>query len=333
MADVAALCLTVLQVMTPTAVAQRTFPRAAPRNNPDSPQQAVARAEAERQAEASATPVFKWSGPTIAFKSRCFSGVCLGDDAAKLSSLNIGWLGAARSAQGTRFIQIVDAAYRGLSEVDQVTLAAALTPAFEGFTESPSYRTLVPMGPGGGSDYIVLNANTVKALSKATLCAVLPALGIFKSESGHYTSVLMLPEDGKLAVVRIERQWILDVPQNASNVQQSQVVSQELKELSNQIGDVYVASWAANDHDNTTVEAISEDTVAYFTWSDMTKPKLTFYSRALAAFQRQNRDYDQRFKWGGGETGIDWEKLSSFVNGTLSAAAGCEVKPAAVKIN
>lgn len=338
---IAVLWLIGLQINAPIAVAQTVA-------------EAVKRSQAEDQARQSAMPQFKWSGQTAPFKSRCFSDVCLGDDLAKLSNLKIPWLGSelisakkleqgvalgnenrgkehTRSAKGVRFVQIVDASYRGLSEADQVTLASALTPPFTGFASDLNYRMLVP---SSGFDYIVASAEVLNTMNRATVCAVLPALGVFRSESGYETSVLLVPENGKMAVARIARRWTLNVPGNASNVQQSQAISQQIAELRKQISETYGGHWINQ-------AAVSDDTVAYYDESDIRHPRLTLYTRSFAAYQllydgtfqtkAEQRDQNR----GSVEAKIHWGKVSEFMDAHLATMPGCEIKPTsgAVSIN
>ena len=299
--------------------------------------QAVNKQVAEVQARQSAAPQFKWSGQTVPFKSRCFSDVCLGDDLAKLDSLKISWLGSAfalgdRTAPRGNMLQGIAAAFRGLNEADRKTLASALTNSFI-YGKGSDYSEYKDLIPGGTFDYIVISADTLIPLNRATPCAVLPVLGVFKSQNGHYTSVLLMPENGKLTVVRIVRRWVLEAPAGASEVQQVQAIRHQLDDLSNQIGETFGGGWQRGAEFESM--RVSADTVGYFNINRGAHPKLTLYTRSFAAYQELI--YDDRFPEpdrGGAESPIDWQKVVSFVDKALSAAPGCEVSPAPpVKIN
>ena len=295
---------------------------------------------------------FKWSGPTVTFVSRCFSEVCLGDDVAKLSSLRIAWLAEdfkspnkldqeryasqQRRKLSPEKLQSINAAFRGLSQIEQEILASAKSRGEAGNDNpSPDYFNYKNLVPFGRFDYVAINTDVLNALKGAAPCVTVPIIGAFKSESGNYTSVMLLPENGKLVVTRIARKWVLDVPRNASSIQQTQIVSQELNQLGTQIGESYVKQWIADDRHLpvSASMAVSDDAVAYFNWDDTTQPTLTFYDRSIAAYQTQNRDYDARFKHAGGETGINWETLFFAINSVLATSPACEIKAVPVKIN
>ncbi len=130
----------------------------------------VKRQEALDQARRSAVPQFKWGGPTITFKSRCFSDVCLGDDVTKLSNLKVTWLEdqwvspnkldqerRVREQQRRRspeMLQLVDAAFRGLNQAEQGTIASNRLALGQGSgPDYSAYQVFVPVG----IDHIVIS--------------------------------------------------------------------------------------------------------------------------------------------------------------------------------
>ena len=143
---------------------------------------------------------------TVTFKTECISNVCLGDDLAKLGKLNIAWL--AEKPQPTHAHSKFERTYplnpQDLRDVQK---------GFHGLTDVEYKVLATSVGDPGISDsniaqfaptvmHIVLQGTNMALLEKATACNGMPVHGIFKSESGHLTSVLLMSNNGKLALRR-----------------------------------------------------------------------------------------------------------------------------------
>ena len=264
-----------------------------------------------------------------ALPNKCFSKVCIGDDIAKLSSLNISWLREeypdAKKLEngvmlrptgrtpGTALLQAVAAAYRGLSEAERKTLALTLTGSYAQSREE-EYKLLIP---SGRFSYLVLGSDVLKILNTrvSAICAMLPIYGAFKSESGHNTSVLLMPENGKLTVARIVRQWVFNAPTDISEHQQMQVLDAQLKDLSKQIVETYgtavypeIGTVQIQRH----LPPIPDERVV--------RANLGFYSEAY-------------YKWSAWEARWGWPAEPPPIDKELSSAPGCDVKPVSVTIN
>jgi hypothetical protein len=257
--------------------------------------------------------------PVSIFKSTCFSDVCLGDDLNKIGGLKITWLSEA--TRNTRYhplnpqnVRDAQKAFRGLTDADYKVLAGSIY--FSGTSDENINIILPPIV------HIEINDATLPILKKATTCtATLPVHGIFKSESGHYTSVLLLSDNGRLRVVKAARRWMPNFPATATDAQKDQMANQQLGELSQQINDAYGAFWHADGgtvNRTTNFSARSKDAVAYLDTRDMAHPVMTFYTATFAAFAKSDSP---------------WDAAIAGYERALANTPGCAVATPTLKIN
>jgi hypothetical protein len=194
------------------------------------------------------------------------------------------------------------------------------------------------MGPTGDQDINILlpqtdltrfeiNNITLPILKRATtVCTALPIVfGIFRSESGHYTGVVLAPENGKLKVVKMSRRWMPSFPENATYEQKAQIAAQQLNELKKQIPEVYGGDWnmdAGLDGGGNKDRSVTGDgAVAYFSTKDFTHPALGFYDIAFHQYFVNKAEKDP------------WEYVVMGYERALANIPGCAVLKPAFKIN
>jgi len=268
-------------------------------------------------------------------KTDCISDVCLGDDLGKIIALKITWLDE-RSQLQPRTPQTGRSIAKGYEPVMNPQDLREVEKDFRGLTDS-EYRLLATsVGVGGVPDeaveifvpqtvHIVLLNTTLPILKKTITCSAVPLHGIFKSENGHLTSVLLMSDSGKFTVVKLARQWVLNPPTNANSAQQNQVVNEQLNALYKQIRETYSGTWIQDRYYVPPVSASvrSGDSVAYFNWSDMSHPILTLYAAAFQKLESQGGVYPRG----------DWRNVAGTYEQTLAKSPGCAVKAPAIKIN
>jgi hypothetical protein len=272
---------------------------------------------------------------TVPFKSLCFSNVCLGDDLTKISALRItSWFSEENQRKQPPTPRSGVVYHQSAPRPRPVSPAniKMVQKAFLGLTEA-DYRVLASSVPSGGSLnqdiqlflppvlFVELNDATLPLLRKALTCTALPVHGIFKSESGHYTSVLLLSDHGKLRVVKTARKWMPAFQETTTDTQKAQISSQQLNELWKQIIETYGGDWHNNGgtvQRTTNFTAKSDDAVAYFDTRDMAHPVMTLYASAFSQFTKSNDP---------------WDAVATGYEQTLASTPGCAVSTPSVKIN
>jgi hypothetical protein len=285
-------------------------------------------------ASTQAQTIIRNQGATNGFKSTCFSNVCLGDDLTKIAGMKIVWLPEMRPENrrpgdwtppvAPSVLKIVDTAFRGLSDSEKKTVAAAVPgPGAPSADDAQYFQDFVPM-----TMHVVLNASVMGILKKATPCGALPIHGIFKSESGHFTSVLLLPTGGRLAVVRVSRRWAFSVP-NGTAEQQNQAISKQLTDLGAQLLDTHGGVWVKDTYyvQPISSSAFSDEAAAYLQWSDPARPHMSFYTRDFAKFQANHSRTPHA------EAPIAWDHAIETSERTLASEPRCAIQPTSVSIN
>jgi hypothetical protein len=175
--------------------------------------------------------------------------------------------------------------------------------------------------------HVEVNAATLPILRKATTtCTAMPVHGVFLSESGHYTDLLLLSDNGRLRVVRTTRRWMPNFPSTATDQQKSQIADQQYTELVKQIDDVYGGNWVFDKYyvPPHSASARSDDAVGYFDYRDIVHPVLVFYNATFSKFQRQSAVNGSP---------IQWSNVTASYERALANTPGCAVKAPALKIN
>ncbi len=255
------------------------------------------------------------------FKTTCLSNVCLGDDLAKLAALSLTWLPEDKtSSTDPRNLTELRAAFRGLSEPEYKTLAASTR--FGAGVPDRYIRSFVP----DPVVHLVLTPAATAPLKRAAACGGMPVHGIFKSESGHYTSVILMPEDGKLKVVKVARRFMLGMPAEATDAQRGQVLQKQLNDLVTQVQTSYGGRWNQDRYfvPPVTMSARDQAAVGYFDWSDSEHPLLTFYSASFARFQGQANNAGSPIAWS--QVGASYERA-------LANTPQCGLKTSQVKLD
>jgi hypothetical protein len=255
------------------------------------------------------------------FRNKCFSNVCLGDDLDKVGSLNLVWMPeSAQAGTDPRNLREVRAAFRGLTEGEYKILAAATR--FGAGARDKFVSSFIP----DPAVHLVLDNATVTALKRSSACSGLPVHGLFKSESGHYTSLVLLPEQGKLKVAKLARRWMLSVPAAATGAQRDQIINQQLNDLVKQVRETYGNSWVKDTYfvQPITMSARDNTAVGYFDWQDSEHPLLTFYSTELARFQGQQ---------GNAGSPISWDRVGTSYEQNLSRSPACSIQASQVKLD
>jgi hypothetical protein len=270
-------------------------------------------------------------------KTECISGVCLGADLKQISTLNIPWLQkqqpltklrvagrgnlqeTQRTLQEAQHLREVQNEFRGLTDQEYKVLVASLYVA-----GGHNVDDIPSMEPPYIRHFIIQAANT-PVFEKAVACNGVPLHGVFKSESGHLTGVLLMSDNGKYRVVRLIRQWALNAPANANSAQQNQVMLQQLQELYKQVQENYVGEWNMNRYHvpPDSASANSKNAFAYFDWSDGSHPTLVMYTTAFKNLPGvlKNPHY------------IEWKEAGTVYDQMLAHCPACAVKSPTVKIN
>jgi len=193
----------------------------------------------------------------VTFRSTCFSNVCIGDGVDKLMEAQPHWVTAHLKSsdedkgvvhlrnlteERKKYGQIVGKAYHDLSPAELETLAGNFLDG--GYAGEPApYSRLMDGLVRERSAFLVADATVLPILKRATLCGVLPVHGVFISESGLYTGALMLPVNGKYAVVQMKRLFDLHIPNDADEAQKERVTFEQVSELVKQIDAKYATHW------------------------------------------------------------------------------------------
>src|SRR5215472_8183348 len=177
-------------------------------------------------------PAFAESKTT--FLSTCFSNVCIGDSIDKVLQSNLQWvtlhLPRSTSRQEDQSIvhlpqttqalkqrrDTLTISYVGLSKDD----LAVLSPYYFDASTTPKttvYSRLIDLMLKERMSFLAADSGVLSSLARTTVCGALPVYGVFQSESGLYTSALLMPVNGKLTVVRLSRLFNLRIPDDVTD--------------------------------------------------------------------------------------------------------------------
>jgi len=270
----------------------------------------------------------------------------------------------------------------GLSGSSGVKADIAISQSFRGLTDNDVIRLALHVGTGGvgpseatrhqifnandpGPDGIAITPESLALLRKPTaVCGTIPVLGMFRSESGYDTTVLLLPEDGKYVVVGIHRFYEFKVPDNTTPEQRSSLYSNMYRQLVDQLNDTfgnYFVAAAKNPYyagaPLMAVGTVVSDSeaVAYLNSGEVKEPVFSLLKRSFAKFDKNLQPLsgiEQRngklfglndqvasnsvvhsFQQNQNYYFLDWQQVSSVLNQQLSSAAACSVSVNKVSIN
>jgi len=270
----------------------------------------------------------------------------------------------------------------GLSGSSGMKANVAISQSFRGLTENDVIRLALHVGAGGvgpfettrhqifnakdpGPDGIAITLESLALLRKATaVCGTVPLLGMFKSESGYDTTVLMLPENGKYVVVGLHRFFSFQVPNNATPEQRNSLYSNMYRQLVGQLnatfGNYFVAAAKNTYYAGAPLMAVGtvvsdSEAVAYLNSGEVGEPILSLLKKSFENFDknRQPRSgIEQRnrsllglsdqvagsgvvhsFQQNQNYYFLDWQQVSSAINQQLASVPACGVTVNKVSIN
>ena len=207
------------------------------------------------------TQVFAEDKTAVTFRSTCFSNVCIGDDLDKLIQAQPHWVTAHIKSsdedkgvvhlrdltdQRKKYAMAIGKAYHDLSAADLETLAGNYLDS--GYAGEPApYSRLMDALVRDRASFLVVDSIVLPILQKATLCGLLPLHGVFVSESGLYTGVLLVPVNGKYAVVQMKRLFDLHIPNDADEAQKERITFDQVTDFVKQIDAKYGTHWDTSD--------------------------------------------------------------------------------------
>jgi hypothetical protein len=226
-------------------------------------------------------PVFAEDKTATAFRSTCFSNVCIGDDLDKVIQAQPRWATAHIKTSDDdqavihlrdltdvrqRYVATISKSYHDLNPPDLERLADNFLDS--GYTGEPApyTRLLEPLARDKAS-FLVADAGVLLILKKAALCGSLAVHGVFVSDSGLYTGILMLPVGGKLTVVQMKRLFDLHIPVDASDAEKETVIFERVADLVKQIDAKYGTHWDTSESGSVQNEskAVGDDIEASLT--------------------------------------------------------------------
>jgi hypothetical protein len=273
------------------------------------------------------TQVFAEDKTAVTFRSTCFSNVCIGDDLDKLIQAQPHWVTAHIKSsdddkgvvhlrdltdQRKKYATVIGKAYHDLSAADLETLAGNFLDS--GYAGEPApYSRLMDTLVRDRASFLVADSTVFPILQKATLCGLLPVHGVFVSESGLYTGVLLVPVNGKYAVVQMKRLFDLHIPNDADEAQKERITFDQVTDFVKQIDAKYGTHWDTSDSGAIQNEskAMGDDIGATLTLDQQSRTRHRRIEPMMTIFRR---DFDN-FVWQG-----------------PVAASSCEAKQRAVVI-
>jgi hypothetical protein len=277
------------------------------------------------------SPMFAEDKNATIFRSICFSNICIADDLDKVIQAQPHWLTAHLktsdddrgvvhlrdlSAVRKRYVDTIGRSYHGLSTTDLERLSESLLDS--GYTGEPQpYTRLMDTLARDRVPFLVADSSVLPILKKATICGQLLVHGVFVSESGLYTGILMSPVGGKLSVVQIKRLFDLHIPADAPEVSKEQIIFDRVADLVKQIDAKYGTHWNTSESGSVQNEsrAVGDDLEASLTLDRNSRGRRQREIEPMMTLSR--RDFD---------TGV-WQSLE-----WPADTKGCEVKAKAVVI-
>jgi len=261
------------------------------------------------------------------FRSTCFSSVCIGDDLEKLIQAQPHWVTAHikssdddkavihlrdMAEERKKYAAIIGKAYHDLSAADLETVAGNFLDS--GYAGEPvPYSRLMDSLVRDKTSFIAAYSAVFPILRKATLCGLLPVHGVFVSESGLYTGVLILPVNGKYTVVQMKRLFDLHIPNDADETQKERITFDQVTDLVKQIDAKFGTHWDTSESGAIQNEskAMGDDIEATLTLDQSSRGRQRRIEPLMTLFRR---DFNN----------LVWQ--------SLPATQSCEVKKRAVVI-
>lgn len=261
------------------------------------------------------------------FRSTCFSSVCIGDDLEKLIQAQPHWVTAHikssdddkavihlrdMAEERKKYAAIISKAYHDLSAADLETVAGNFLDS--GYAGEPvPYSRLMDSLVRDKTSFIAADSAVLPILRKATLCGFLPVHGVFVSESGLYTGVLILPVNGKYTVVQMKRMFDLHIPNDADETQKERISFDQVTDLVKQIDAKFGTHWDTSESGAIQNEskAMGDDIEATLTLDQSSRGRQRRIEPLMTLFRR---DFNN----------LVWQ--------SLPATQSCEVKKRAVVI-
>lgn len=282
------------------------------------------------------TPAFAEDKTATTFRNSCFSNVCIGDDLQKLMEAQPHWMTAhiqrpdddktvihLRDETGVRkkYVSAISQSYHDLSPGDLDKLAENYLDS--GYTgERAPYTRLMESLARDKASFLVADQSVLSILQRATLCGPLPVHGVFVSESGLYTGVLMLPVAGKLAVVQLKRIFDLHIPVDTTEISREQIIFDRVADMVKQIDAKYGTHWDTSQSGSVPNEsrALGDEMEASLTLDRNSRGRRQREIEPMMTLSR--RDFDT----------ASWQSVQGSAADGVAGANGCEVKAKAVVI-
>ena len=263
----------------------------------------------------------------VTFRSACFSSVCIGDDVDKLIQAQPHWVTTHIKSsdddkavihlrdltdQRKKYATVIGKAFHDLSASELEALAGNFLDS--GYVGQPApYSRLMDSLARERTSFLVADSTVLPILQKATLCGLLPVHGVFSTESGLYTGVLLLPLNGKYTVVQMKRLFDLHIPNEADATTKERITFDQVSDFVKQIDAKYGTHWDTSESGAIQNEskAMGDEIGATLTLDQSFRSRQRRIEPIMAIFRR---DFDY----------LVWQ--------SLPAAQGCEAQKRAVFI-
>src|SRR5579863_549493 len=269
------------------------------------------------------------------FLSTCFSNVCIGDDIDKVIESQQQWVtlhlivhdkDQARQEdqrvfhlpETSQFLKkhadVLSTAFQNLSKEDLEALGSMFFDV--SYTAKPTpYGRLIDLMLKERVSFLVVDSAVLSILSKVPVCGALPVHGVFVSESGLYTSVLMMPVNGKLTVVQMRRLFNLHIPDDVTEAQRDHTLFDQVATLAKQIDTKYGTQWATSESGTVLNQnrAESDTIAAYLRFHEVWRGG---HKDVEPVMTLCHRDFDT----------ATLQRSKQFVDEALAASKTCEVK-------
>jgi hypothetical protein len=270
-----------------------------------------------------------------AFLSTCFSNICVGDDIERVMEAEPKWVTKHIKANDEgksvvhlrevsqlrkKYSAVIGATYHNLSDTDLDRLAENFLDGYSG--EPTSYKRLMEPLTRERVAYLAADATALQMLSKASICGFLPIHGVFSSESGLYTSVLLVPVNGKLTVVQLQRIFDLHIPDDLTGAQKGKLTFEQVTAFVKQIDAKYGTQWDTSAKGSIPGKnrASGEGVVAYLTLDEIPMGNQKWLLQPVMTLT--NESYES----------TSWQNLKPAVDESLASTRACGVNTRSVAI-
>jgi len=271
-----------------------------------------------------------------AFLSTCFSNICVGDDIERLMEAEPKWVTKHIKAtdEGKSIIHLRDvsqlrkkyaaaigASYHNLTDADLDRLSENFLEY--GYSGAPtSYKRLMESLTRERVSYIAADSTALQMLSKASICGFLPVHGVFSSESGLYSGVLLVPVDGKLTVVQLQRIFDLHIPDEVTGAQKGKLTFEQVTAFVKQIDAKYGTQWDTSGKGSIPGKnrAAGEGIVANLTLDEIPMSNQKWLLQPMMTLTSESYE------------NTSWQNLKPAVDGSLVSTRSCGVNIRAVAI-